>query len=120
MDDYTSERLRSRIKEIIGELIVTGEIKNHNLSSLSSVTNVELSKDGAYAKVYISSLGDNSTLDKSVKALTQSSSFIQRRIAKVLKTRNTPVLTFIKDTSYIEGERINKLIDEALSGSKSE
>lgn len=120
MSEYSGERLKGRIKEIIGELIVSGEIKNHNLSSLTSVTDVILSKDNAYCKVYVSSLFDNSTLEKSVKALNSASSFIQGKISKVLRTKNTPVLTFYKDTSYIEGERINKIIDEVVKDIKSE
>ena len=43
--------------------------------------------------------------------------FIQHRIAQVLRTKNTPRLTFLRDDSYKEAERINRLIDEALGNS---
>ena len=45
-------------------------------------------------------------------ALNQASGYIQSRLAKVLKTKKTPVLTFVKDDSYIEGDKLNRLIDE--------
>lgn len=115
MSEFSQERLETKILETISSLIVTGAVKNHNLSTLTSITRVELSPDNSSAKVYVSYLFDNSQLDKSVKALCDASGFIQSRLAKVLKTKNTPVLRFIKDNSYIEGERINRLIDEVVA-----
>ena len=115
MSEFSQERLETKILETISSLIVTGAVKNHNLSTLTSITRVELSPDNSSAKVYVSYLFDNSQLDKSVKALRDASGFIQSRLAKVLKTKNTPVLRFIKDNSYIEGERINRLIDEVVA-----
>lgn len=114
MSEYSQARLESKIAETISSLIVSGAIKNHNLSTLTSVTRVALAPDNSEAKVYVSSVFDNGSLDKSVHALNKASAFIQSRLAHVLKTKNTPVLTFWKDNSYIEGDRINKLIDEAL------
>lgn len=116
MSEYSQERLENKIKETISSLIVTGQIKNHNLSTLVSITRVDLAPDNSSAKVYVSYLLDNSVLDNSVLALNKAEGFIQSKIASVLRTKKTPVLTFIKDTSYIEGERINRLIDEVFDG----
>lgn len=114
MSEFSQARLESKILETVSSLIVSGAIKNHNLSTLTSVTRVVLAPDNTEAKVYVSSLFDDDNLDKSVQALNKASGFIQSRLANVLKTKNTPVLTFWKDNSYIEGERINNLIDKAL------
>ncbi len=112
MSEFSQPRLESRIIEGISSLIVSGAIKNHNLSTLVSVTGVDLSPDNSQAKVYISYIADNQTLDRSVLALNQASAFIQGRIGKLLRTKKTPVLTFVKDNSYIEGDKLNRLIDE--------
>lgn len=114
MSEHSQARLESKIMETVSSLIVSGAIKNHNLSTLTSVTRVSLAPDNTEAKVYVSSLFDDANLEKSVHALNKASGFIQSRLANVLKTKNTPVLTFWKDNSYIEGERINNLIDKAL------
>lgn len=111
MSEYSQQRLETKILETISSLIVSGQIKNHNLSTLTSITKVVLAPDNTLAKVYCSNLLDNSTLDKSVSALNAASAFIQKKLSNVLKTKNTPRLTFIKDNSYIEGDRINALID---------
>ena len=115
MSEYSQERLENKILETISSLIVKGAIKNHNLSTLVSITRVELSPDNSSAKVYVSYIYDNSVLEKAVKALQGACYFIQFKLAAVTKTKNTPVLKFIKDNSYIEGERINRLIDEVVS-----
>ncbi len=114
MSEFSQARLEAKILESISSLIVSGAIKNHNLSTLTSVTRVELSPDNSSAKVYVSSFYEDGRLDRSVKALNQASAFIQTRIAGVLKTKNTPVLSFFRDDSYAEGERINNLISEAM------
>ena len=114
MSEYSQQRLEAKILETVSSLIVSGAIKNHNLSTLTSVTRVSLAPDNSEARVYISSLYDDASLDKSVDALNKASAFIQSRVAHRLRTKNTPVLTCLKDDSYIEGDRINALIDEAL------
>lgn len=111
MSEFSQNRLETRIKEIISTLIVTGQIKNHNLSTFTSVTEVRLAEDNANATVYVSSLLSDNSLDKSVAALNSAAAFIQSRIAKNLRTKNTPHLIFKADRSYREAERLNGIID---------
>lgn len=112
MSEWASKRIEAKIAEAIGTLIVTGEIKNAKLSTLSSVSRVDLSADNAYAVIYISSPLDEETLHESVEALSRASAFIQKRLGSFLKIRNTPKLRFKADTSLTEGQRINALIDQ--------
>jgi ribosome-binding factor A len=112
MSHWSSTRIEAKIAEAIGTLIVSGEIKNPHLSTLCSVSRIDVSPDGAYATVYISSPLDEETLAESVEALSRASAFIQKRLGTFLKTRNTPKLRFKADTSLAEGERINALIDQ--------
>ncbi len=116
MSEFSQERLEKRIMEAISSLIVTGAIKNPHLSPFTSVTRVELAPDNTEARIYVSSMPEE-RIDSSVRALNSASGFIQSRIAQVLKTKNTPVLTFFRDDSYREAERINRLIDEAIGKS---
>ena len=113
MSEFSQERLESRIMEAISSLIVSGAIKNPHLSVFTSVTRVELSPDNTAARIYVSSMPEE-RIDASVRALNSAKGFIQHRIADVLRTKNTPVLEFVRDDSYREAERINRLIDEAV------
>lgn len=109
--NFNQERLCQRIKECISMIIVQGEIKNPHLSTFVSVSEVSLSKDKSYATIYISSFVSDNKLEQSCNALQKSSSFIQAKLSKVLKTRNTPRLLFRVDTSYRDSEEVNRLIE---------
>lgn len=116
MSEHSQSRLESRIVEAINMMIVQREIKNPRLGSFVSVTRATLSKDNAYASVYVSCLvQDNDNLKRSVEALQRSSGFIQGRLGAILKTKNTPRLTFMEDTSIAEGQKLNALIDSLSS-----
>ena len=114
MSEVSQQRLESRIAEIISTLTVTGQIKNPTLSTFTSVTEVRLVEDNANATVFVSSLLSDGSLDKSVNALNSAAPFIQSRIAKNLRTKNTPHLVFKADKSYREAERINGIIDTLM------
>ena len=118
MSEFSQKRLESRIREIISSLILNGQIKNPNLSTLTSITEVRLGIDNANCTVYCSSVLGDGSLDKSVRALNSAAPFIQGRIAQNLRTRNTPVLYFKADRSYREGERINAIIADAMKNIK--
>lgn len=111
MSDYIHQRLENRIQEAISTMIVTREIKHHGLSPFVSVSEVSLSKDKAYATVWVSSFEEDKTLEQSVEALQSAAGFIQKRLAAILKTRNTPKLRFKVDTSLKEAMAMNELID---------
>lgn len=115
MSEHVHKRLESRIQEAVSTMIVTREIKHPGLSPFVSVSAVTLSKDKAYATVWISSFVDDEKLEQSVSALQSAAGFIQQRLAGVLKTRNTPRLTFKADTSIKDAQAINELIDKLNS-----
>lgn len=112
MSEFSQSRLESRIIEAINMMIVQKEIKNPRLSDFVSVTKVTLSKDNAYASCYVSCLiQENGRLERSVEALQRSAGFIQSRLGAILKTKNTPRLTFVSDVSLAEGQRMVNLLE---------
>ena len=110
MADYMKSRNEARIMEVVNTLIVSGEIKNPKLSRFASVNDISLSKDNAYATLYVSCLEDRE-LQNSVTALQSAAGVIQARIAKVLKTKNTPKLNFVADTTERDAARIDALLE---------
>ena len=56
MDDFRVQRMETLIKEKIGILILSGQIKDPRVNSLLSVTRVKLARDMSFAKIFISSL----------------------------------------------------------------
>ncbi len=117
MSDYIHSRLKNRIVEIVDTLISNGSIKNPDLSHFANISHITLSRDNAYATLYVTCL-EEKRLDKSVAALNNAAGFIQGRLAKLLNTRNTPRLTFVKDEDLKTANRIDEIL-EAIKASSS-
>jgi len=80
-----------------------------------TLTDVEVTSDLAHAKVFYTSLGDETARGLVEAGLRRAAGFLRSMLGKKLNTRNTPELHFIFDTSVESGIRISRLIDEALS-----
>ncbi|MEA1910218.1 MAG: 30S ribosome-binding factor RbfA [Spirochaetota bacterium] len=114
-DSFRIERIKTLIQEEIGKMIISDTIKDPRISNLISVSDVEISRDIKYAKVYISGFENKKSVEKSVDALNHANGFIQMKLAKRLKTRNTPKLSFFIDSSIKQGIEMIKIIEELNS-----
>ena len=114
-DSFRIQRVQTLIREEIGKMIISGTIKDPRVSSLLSVSEVDISRDIKYAKVYISGFESSKNMNNSVEALNHACGFIQMKLAKRLKTRNTPKLTFFVDTSIKQGIDMIKKIEDLNS-----
>ncbi|MCD6397916.1 MAG: 30S ribosome-binding factor RbfA [Spirochaetaceae bacterium] len=114
-DTFRLQRIRNLIQEEIGKMILMDVIKDPRISNLISVSEVSVSKDIKYAKVYISGFESTKSVNNSVEALNHAAGFIQMKLAKRLKTRNTPKLSFFTDSSIENGIEMIKKIEEINS-----
>jgi ribosome-binding factor A len=85
------------------------------VNSLVSITNIDVSKDLSYAKVFISSFEGHEKLKSAVEGLNHAAGYIQSIVGKKIKLRLTPKLSFVADHGIEEGFKINEKIKEALS-----
>jgi ribosome-binding factor A len=107
-----NERLSTLMQEKIGGMIVLGKIKDPRVDSFLSVTRVDAASDLSFADVYVSSWKTEQGLETGVAGLQNAASFIQRELAKTLKTRLTPRLRFHADTGVKAGFEMVKKIEE--------
>ena len=112
MSGFRHDRIASSIQELISSLILKEEIKDPRVSKFVQFNRIEVSSDNTFAKVFVSTFEDFSVLQESVDGLNRASGFIQGRVGKALKTRNTPKLLFVADTSIHKGMEVNALIEE--------
>ena len=78
-----------------------------------TVSGVEVSRDLAYAKVYVTFLEmDEAKNRASMKLLDEGKSFVRGLLGRRVKMRNTPSLRFIQDSSITEGMRISNLVSQ--------
>ena len=110
MSELRKARIRSAIERELSKYLHS--LDDERLRSIT-VTNVVLSKDLRYAKVYFTSLGHEEEKDEILEALTKASRRIQKDIANRLKNmRYVPLLSFHFDLSIQKGNKMLNLLDK--------
>lgn len=105
-----TERAASIIKRTISAMLTT-ELADPRLG-FATVTDVEVTEDLSYAKVYVSFLGQPEHREQGMRTLERAKGRIRSQVASRLSTRKCPELIFVYDDTYQKGERIDRLIDE--------
>lgn len=123
MGEYRLVRLGEQLRGEIAQLILRQQIKDPRVSTFLTINRVEVAGDLAYAKVYVSSFLPENQIEKGVEGLQNAAGFIQTTIAKKLRIRQFPHLTFVADSSTKEGfemvEKLNKLEAEENAAGNS-
>lgn len=68
-----------------------------------------------YAKVFISRLGGDEEKQETLSVLASASGFFRKELAKHLKLRYTPVLSFQWDDSIERGDHLLQMLDAVTS-----
>lgn len=95
--------------------IVAKEVKDPRLGMLS-ITDVEVSRDLSFAKIYFSMLGSEEEREKTLEGLNRAKGFIRSELAKRIRVRHTPEISFHFDPSLEQGARMNALLKSLQSG----
>ena len=119
MPSYRLERVANIISVEISQLIYEGKIKDYRVTPLINITHVEVSKDLAHAKVWISTLGKKETLDNALLGMESAKGFIQSQLGKKLQTRYTPKLVFIADDGVSKALEIQNKIDMVIASDQT-
>jgi ribosome-binding factor A len=109
-----TDRVADFLKRELARL-VQFEVRDPRVGMVS-ITDVEVTRDLAHAKVFVTVMGEESAADaqSSVDALNNASGFLRSQIASVSNTRTVPRLRFVYDASVVRGTRMSALIDEAV------
>ncbi len=118
MNDIRRLRVERLIRDKVSTLIMKGELKDPRVDTSITLTQVKTAKDLTTARIWVSSFGGDEATMRAVKGLTNAAGFIQSRIGREIRLRNTPRLFFKADTSLREGYEINKLIDRIIDQEK--
>ena len=111
-----SERMASHIQRELAGLLQHG-LKDPRAAN-ASVLEVEVSKDLAHARVFISVL-DPADAPDCIDALNRAAGYLQREIGRTIKARVTPKLTFLYDDTDLRGRELSDLIDSAVAADRA-
>lgn len=109
------EKIKKALIREISQIIQHG-VKDPRIVGIISVTDVELSPDYKYAKVFISVFGSDEEKQKIIEAIEESSSFIRKEVGRRIRLRHTPELKYVLDDSLERGSKITDLIDKISRG----
>ncbi|MDO4281723.1 MAG: 30S ribosome-binding factor RbfA [Peptococcaceae bacterium] len=104
-------RLAGEIKRDLTD-IFAHEIRDPHIDSMVSVTDVEVSNDLSYARIYVSKLGSQRDREKLLEALEKANGYIRTLLSQRLKIRKVPELRFFLDDSLEYGAKIDKILGE--------
>ena len=102
-------RVNEVVREVLAETLP--ELKDPRIG-LVTITGVETAPDLRHAKVFISVLGSEKKRAASLRGLEAAHGLLQSRLARQLRMKRTPQLTFEYDPTVERGVRMSRLIDE--------
>ena len=113
-----TDRVGQQIQKEIA-IILMREIKDPRLS-MTTVSAVEVTRDLAYAKIFVTFFNDNQDeIKASLEVLAEAEGYIRSLLGKRLRARIMPHLRFVYDSSMSEGVRMSALVDQAVASDKN-
>ena len=119
MNNKRLGRISEEVRKVVSEIIASG-LKDPRINPMTTVTNVEVTRDLRYAKIYVSVLGDDMEKDETIKGLENAKGFLRREISSKIDLRYTPEPMFFLDESIEKGIYMSKLIEEVNKNSRSQ
>ena len=102
-------RVNESVRQVLSEQV--GRLKDPRIGFVT-VTAVETSPDLRQARVFVSVLGGERKRAQTLAGLDAAHSVLQSALARELRMKRTPQLTFDYDQTIERGVRLSKLIDE--------
>lgn len=102
-----TKRIAEEIRKVVSTMLISG-IKDPRITSMVSVTDVEVTNDLSYAYIYVSILGGDE--ESTLKGLRNAVAYIRREVSRNVKLRHTPQIIFKVDDSIKNGMYMSDLI----------
>jgi len=114
---YRTGRLGEEIRKIVGSMLLH-QIKDPRLSSMISISAVEVTSDGSYATCYVSTLDFSKTPEEKeanekeiLAGLKSASGLFRKEVGRQIRMRRIPELIFKMDHSMEYGKHIDDILN---------
>jgi ribosome-binding factor A len=104
-----AEQIRRELAELLREEIFDSRL------AMVSMTSIEVSRDLAYAKVYVTILGNSLERPELLMRLNQVAPLLRRELGRRMHIRTVPRLQFIYDEIVEQGAQLSSLISAAVA-----
>ncbi|MEH8047253.1 30S ribosome-binding factor RbfA [Gallibacterium anatis] len=114
-----AQRVAQEIKKEIA-VILQREVKDPRIGMVT-VSDVEVSRDLAYAKIFVTFLfdEDEQQIEQGMLGLHKASPYIRSLLGKAMRLRIVPELRFVYDNSLVEGMRMSNLVTKVINQDKA-
>ena len=102
------KRLEGTIRKNISDIIQFG-LKDPNVGFVT-ITDVHVSNDHSFAKVFVTFLDKDARAQAGLKALNRAKGFIRSELSQRLDIRRTPDLIFVLDETEMKARHIDEII----------
>ena len=85
-------------------------VRDPRVSAMVSVTDVEVTKDLSFARVYVTILGPVAEREATFEALKHAAGFVRHELGPRLGLREVPEIRFVYDESLDRGARVEHLL----------
>ncbi|MCK3657521.1 ribosome-binding factor A [Pasteurellaceae bacterium Pebbles2] len=109
-----SDRVAQELQKEVA-VILQREVKDPRVGMVT-VSDVEVSKDLAYAKIFVTFLfnHDEEAIEQGMKGLEKAAPYIRSLVGKAMRLRIVPELRFVYDQSLVEGMRMSNLVTDVI------
>jgi ribosome-binding factor A len=105
-------RVGEELRHALAAILLRGEMHDPDLAGVSiTVSEVRPSPDMKHATVFVTTLNGDK-MDVVLPALRRAASFLRGLVAKTVRLRHTPQLSFQADTSFDYAQKINTLLHQ--------
>jgi ribosome-binding factor A len=104
-----AEQIRRELAELLREQISDPRL------AMVSMTSIEVSRDLAYAKVYITILGNPAERPELLMRLNNIAPLLRHELGRRMHIRTVPRLQFIYDEIVEQGAQLSSLISAAVA-----
>ena len=111
-----TQRIGDQMQRELAQLIQR-EIKDPRLG-LVTITGVDVSRDLAHAKIFITIMGQDDNEEAvrcNLRILNEAAGFLRMQLGKSMKLRSVPQLHFNYDASIRRGVELSSLIERAVA-----
>lgn len=98
--------------------ILERRLRDPRLGSTVTVTDVQVTHDLSFARVFVTVLGDEAARGPAMEALRRASGFVRRELGSRLDLREVPEIRFEYDGSLDQGRRVEDLLRRIEKGER--
>lgn len=117
MNDKRVQRINAQMMRVLSEIV--SDLKDPGVSSMTSISEVRVTRDLSRADIFISVLGSEAEKQKTLDGLNRAKGFIKKELGLRMELRLMPDLVFLQDNSIEHGVYMAQLIEQVKAEDES-